>query len=83
MNDKDIKKSLRLLSKYKNFLLLIINNTNTIADKNVNTLRYYGIGEQIIKDLKVKNMILVTRKRKKLIGLDGFGLKIKRQEIIK
>ena len=46
-------------------------------------LRYYGIGAQIIKDLKVKNMILVTRTRKKIIGLEGFGLKIKKQEIIK
>jgi len=46
------------------------------------TLRYYGIGAQIIKDLKVKNMILVTRSRKKIIGLEGFGLKIKKQEII-
>jgi len=47
------------------------------------TLRYYGIGAQIIKDLRVKNMILVTRTRKKIIGLEGFGLKIKKQEIIK
>ena len=39
--------------------------------------------EGLIKDLKVKNMILVTRTRKKIIGLEGFGLKIKKQEIIK
>ena len=83
LNDTEIKKSLKQLSKYKNFLLLIINNTNKIADKNINTLRYYGIGAQIIKDLKLKNMILVSRKRKKIIGLEGFGLKIKKQVIIK
>ena len=35
------------------------------------------------EDLKVKNMILISRSKKKIIGLDGFGLKIKRQEIIK
>ena len=46
-------------------------------------LRYYGIGAQIIKDLKVRNMILVTKTRKKIIGLEGFGLKITKQEIIK
>jgi GTP cyclohydrolase II len=28
-------------------------------------------------------MILLTRSRKKIIGLEGFGLKIKKQEIIK
>ena len=46
-------------------------------------MRYYGIGAQIIKDFKVKNMILISRTKKKIIGLEGFGLKIKRQVIIK
>ena len=50
---------------------------------NINTLRYYGIGAQIIKDLKVKNMLLISRRKKKIIGLEGFGLKIKKQIIIK
>jgi GTP cyclohydrolase II len=27
-------------------------------------------------------MILVTRNKKKIIGLEGYGLKIKKQEII-
>ena len=67
------------MTKYKNFLLLIINNKNNISkENNINTLRYYGIGAQIIKDLNVKNMILISRSKKKLIGLEGFGLKIKK-----
>ena len=79
-----IKKSLRYLSKFTNFALIIINNTNKEKNQNEDfTLRYYGIGAQIIKDLNVKNMILVSRTRKKLIGLDGFGLKIIKQEILK
>ena len=44
---------------------------------NINTLRYYGIGAQIIKDLKVKNMILISRSKKKIIGLKGLVLKLK------
>ena len=82
LNNFDIKKNLKLLFKYKNFLLLIINN-DKIKDNNIRTLRYYGIGAQIIKDLKVKNMILISRTRKKIIGLEGFGLKITKQKIIK
>jgi 3,4-dihydroxy 2-butanone 4-phosphate synthase/GTP cyclohydrolase II len=54
-----------------------------LQDNTINTLRYYGIGAQIIKDLDVKNMVLVSRSRKKIIGLEGFGLKIKKQIIIK
>ena len=84
MNNNNIKKYLNIMLKYKNFLLLIINNKNKISkENNINTLRYYGIGAQIIKDLHVKNMILISRNKKKIIGLDGFGLKIKKQIIIK
>ncbi len=84
MNNKNVKKSLNFLSRYKHFLLLIINqNTYLRKDNSTKTLRYYGIGAQIIKDLNVKNMILISRSKKKIIGLEGFGLKIKKQIIIK
>jgi len=84
MGNKSIKKSLMIMSKYKNFLLLIINNKNNISKGNsINTLRYYGIGAQIIKDLNIRNMILISRRKKKIIGLEGFGLKIKKQIIVK
>ena len=45
-------------------------------------IRNYGIGAQIIKDLKIKNMILITKSPKKVIGLDGYGIKITKQELI-
>ena len=84
LKNANVKKSLKILTKFKNFLLLIINNKNSISkENNINTLRYYGIGAQIIKDLNVKNMILISRSKKKIIGLEGFGLKIKKQIIIK
>ncbi len=83
LKNSKILKSLKILNKYKNFLLLIINKKNNSKIDNINTLRYYGIGAQIIKDLNVKNMILVSRTKKKIIGLEGFGLKIKKQIIIK
>ena len=84
LNNNSVKKSLKMMTKFKNFLLLVINNKNNInKESSINTLRYYGIGAQIIKDLNVKNMILISRSKKKIIGLDGFGLKIKKQIIIK
>ena len=83
LRNKSVKNSLKVLMKYKNFLLLIINNNSISKDNNINTLRYYGIGAQIIKDLNVKNMILISRSKKKIIGLEGFGLKIIKQIIIK
>jgi len=83
LKNNKIIKVLRTLNGYKNFLLLIINKKDHLENNNINTLRYYGIGAQIIKDLNVKNMILISRTKKKIIGLEGFGLKIKRQIIIK
>ena len=83
--NSEIKKNLKLLSKFKNFLLIIINNEKSKSQINETnlTLRYYGIGAQIIKDLNIRNMILLSRTKKKIIGLEGFGLKIKKQIIIK
>ena len=84
LRDVKVNRSIKILSKFKSYLLLIINKQKKVSqDSNINTLRYYGIGAQIIKDLNVKNMILLSRSRKKIIGLDGFGLKIKKQIIIK
>jgi 3,4-dihydroxy 2-butanone 4-phosphate synthase/GTP cyclohydrolase II len=39
-------------------------------------LRDYGIGAQILVDLGVRKMRLMTNNPKKLIGLEGYGLKI-------
>ena len=83
--NKEIKKNIKILSKNKNFVLVIINNEmNKIKNNDTDvTLRYYGLGAQIIKEFNIKNMILFSRTKKKLIGLEGFGLKIKKQIIIK
>jgi 3,4-dihydroxy 2-butanone 4-phosphate synthase/GTP cyclohydrolase II len=40
-------------------------------------LRDYGIGAQILVDLGVKEMRLLTNNPRKIIGLEGYGLKIK------
>ena len=45
-------------------------------------IRNYGIGAQIIKDQKIRKMILITKSQKKVIGLEGFNIKITKQELI-
>ena len=45
-------------------------------------LRDYGIGAQILLDLGVKNMILLTNRRRTVIGLDGYGLNIVEQRAL-
>tara|TARA_B100001093_G_C26816773_1_gene1010088 strand:- start:730 stop:1938 length:1209 start_codon:yes stop_codon:yes gene_type:complete len=38
--------------------------------------RDYGVGAQILKDLKIKKINLLTNNPKKRIGLEGYGIKI-------
>ncbi len=42
-------------------------------------LRNYGIGAQILVSLGVKNMRLITNNPKKMVGLQGYGLRIVEQ----
>jgi len=92
------KMTLNYFKKFNNCVLIFINNTNlksvteTLKDyknKNLgnkkvkgNHIRNYGIGAQIIKDLKIRNMILISKSHKKVIGLEGYDIKITKQEII-
>ena len=91
------KKTLNHFKKFNNCVLIFIKDSNLKSvsqtlknfknkvsykkDKD-QLIKNYGIGAQIIKSLQIKNMILVTRSRKKVVGLDGYGIKITKQEII-
>jgi len=92
------KKTLRYFKKFNNCVLIFIRDPNlqsvtqTLKQYKSNEfykkghdklIKNYGIGAQIIKSLKIKNMILVTSSKKKVVGLDGYGIKITKQEIIK
>jgi 3,4-dihydroxy 2-butanone 4-phosphate synthase/GTP cyclohydrolase II len=37
-------------------------------------LRDYGVGAQIIRDLGIRKMRLMTNNPKKIVGLEGYGL---------
>ena len=39
-------------------------------------LRDYGVGAQIVRDIGVRNMILLTNKPRPVVGLEGYGLSI-------
>ncbi len=45
-------------------------------------LREYGVGAQILKEIGVKKIILLSNSNKKIIALDGFGIEITEQQKI-
>jgi 3,4-dihydroxy 2-butanone 4-phosphate synthase/GTP cyclohydrolase II len=41
-----------------------------------NEIRNYGVGAQILNDLGVNHMILLSNVKRSIVGLDGYGLTI-------
>lgn len=42
----------------------------------VNELRDYGVGAQILADLGVRDIILLSNSQRSIVGLEGFGLRL-------
>lgn len=53
--------------------------TSNLAPLDSTQMRDYGVGAQILRDLGVKEIELLSSTQRNLIGLDTFGLKIVRQ----
>jgi len=49
---------------------------NLYKTKLINTIRNYGTGAQILVDLAIKNLILLTNSKKSIIGIEAFGINI-------
>ncbi len=52
------------------------------AEKSFGELREYGVGAQILLDLGVANMIVLSNTQRNLVGLDGYGLTVVEQRPI-
>ncbi len=54
----------------------------TERSKASRNLREYGVGAQILLDLGVREMILLSNTKRTIVGLDGFGLTVVEQRPI-
>jgi len=50
--------------------------------KPISELRQYGIGAQILIELGVRNMILLTNAKRTIVGLNGYGINLTAQQPI-
>ena len=46
------------------------------TQRSIGELRDYGVGAQILLDLGVTDMILLSNSQRSIVGLEGFGLKL-------
>ena len=85
------QKSMEIIAKEGGVLLLIREPSATSLSDSVrkrmdsrekgegyvpSDLRDYGIGAQILLDLGVRDMILLTNSNRPIVGLEGYGLKV-------
>ncbi|MBT6609079.1 MAG: 3,4-dihydroxy-2-butanone-4-phosphate synthase [Rhodospirillaceae bacterium] len=55
---------------------------DTSGDGDGQILRDYGVGAQILLDLGIKDMILLSNTRHTIVGLEGYGLRVVEQRSI-
>ena len=88
-NGSELSTAMKTIAKKGNGIIILIRDispeslSNKISKllktrpKNNTNIREYGVGAQILSDLGVKNMTVLSNKKSNAIGLDGFGLTIK------
>lgn len=79
-----LQKSIEIIEKEGSGVIVLLRppNARTLSQRLMSSaptekesaLRDYGIGAQILQDLGVKDMILLTNSPKSVIGLDGYDL---------
>jgi 3,4-dihydroxy 2-butanone 4-phosphate synthase/GTP cyclohydrolase II len=81
----DIQAAMRMVAEEGRGVVVLLREANPTSlssrlaaegEKPPQTIRDYGVGAQILLDLGVKNMILLTNSPKTVVGLEGYGLSI-------
>ena len=83
-----LQKSMEMIGKEGTGIIVVIRDTAptdpsdrlkqlwSAPTKPVNELRDYGVGAQILVDLGVRDIILLSNSERSIVGLEGFGLKV-------
>jgi 3,4-dihydroxy 2-butanone 4-phosphate synthase / GTP cyclohydrolase II len=91
----ELEASMRVIAQEERGVIVIIREptpttlSRTIREREgqamktpIAELRQYGIGAQILLDLGVRNMILLSNARRNIVGLDGYGITLVGQQPI-
>ncbi len=79
--DATLEKAMIKISKQGTGAIVVLRDCMSRGrNQNPNILRDYGVGAQILLDLGITSMVLLTNTPKTVIGLDGYGIEIDRFE---
>lgn len=92
-HDGTLQAAMRMIAKEKRGVIVLIREPNTFSlsrrlsepasqETARQPLRDYGVGAQILQDLGVRDMVLLTNAAKSIVGLDAYGLKVVAQKQI-
>jgi len=84
-----LKESMRLIDEHGSGIIVLIRDTTATVVSDMllrkgenqeqtmpRRLREYGVGAQILLDLGVKDMILLSDTDRSIVGIDGYGLHV-------
>ncbi len=83
-----LQKSMEMVGEAGRGVIVVIRDTSptdpsdrvkqiqSAPTRPVNELRDYGVGAQILVDLGVRDIILLSNSQRSIIGLEGFGLRV-------
>lgn len=83
-----LQKSMEMVGEAGSGVIVVIRDTSptdasdrlkqlwSAPSRPVNELRDYGVGAQILVDLGVRDIILLSNSQRLIIGLEGFGLRV-------
>jgi 3,4-dihydroxy 2-butanone 4-phosphate synthase/GTP cyclohydrolase II len=84
--NNSLNKAFKKIAKANSGVIVVVRQpTESISDffnltksknSSANILRNYGIGAQILADLQIKDLILLSNYKQSVIGLEGYEIKI-------
>lgn len=86
-NDRagDLQKAMQMIADHGQGVIVVLrdmrasglfDSASIHSAHHPNELRHYGLGAQILRDLHVRKMILLSNHTHTIVGLEGFGLEI-------
>ena len=82
---QSVAQAMNAVAEHGSGLVVVLSGMNAscleAADKlrDFGELRHFGVGAQILNDLGVTDMVLLSNSQHRLVGLEGYGLNIVEQ----